>query len=111
MDVWRSFVLIDDMPGSRDYHAFAFFFGIRNTTNIQAIAANRGLPVDASQRTQDALLSLDFQSRTWIAWHEINESGWQNQAFGPYWWFLLHMMELISEEYQSDNVRLVAAFG
>lgn len=110
-DVWRSFVIIEDMPGSRDYHAFAFLFGMRNIMSVLPVAANRGLPLDISQKTQNSLSSEDLHSRSWVTWHEISESGWQNQKFGAYWWFLMHIMETISEEYESNNVRLVVAFG
>lgn len=91
----------------RDYQAFRQLFGVRNAANVQPIAAQRGLPKDASpQVTEDASFS-GLYAHSWVSWRELKQSDWEGDA---HWQATVKILEILAGLYGDENVRLVVWF-
>ena len=112
----------------RYYDAFGSFFGVRNLPLFGPIAANRGIPADASeeiqQKVQEGLARFpqEYHSHTWIAWPEIKAINWEENPTAQedirerlrdiYTWGqqLFQVMNALAERYEEERVRLVVWF-
>jgi hypothetical protein len=107
----------------RDYTMFGSMFGVRNSTSFAPVAANRGLPADASEDLEALAIAEGNHSHTWITWNELQAVNWdevglvygtdqisRRDALGPAGILLLEMMKPLVERYGGDCVRLVVWF-
>ncbi|MFJ8007365.1 hypothetical protein [Streptomyces fagopyri] len=79
--VWRAAIDLFFLNITRNYDAFGCLFGVRNYANFPPLAADRGLPADASETVRvelDQLAEWPDQAygTTWITWTEIKEVDW-----------------------------------
>jgi hypothetical protein len=84
---WEAAISLDHLNVTRDYDSFGCLFGVMNYAGFRPIAAERGLPADASTESTQA-----FQEQhrvdpgaaglwpTWIGWEEIQEIDWEEHA-------------------------------
>ncbi|MCZ4119826.1 hypothetical protein [Streptomyces sp. H39-S7] len=83
--VWRAAIDLIFLNVNRDYDAFGCLFGVRNYANFRPLAADRGLPVDASETVRaelDRLAPWQDQAygTTWITWAELKAVDWNEPA-------------------------------
>ena len=83
--VWRAAIDLFFLNITRNYDAFGCLFGVRNYANFRPLAADRGLPVDASETVRAELGQLaqwpdQAYGTTWITWAEIKEADWGEPA-------------------------------
>lgn len=67
----------------RDYAAFACLFGVRNVSgHWRPVAADRGLPADASEaaRTEHSSRGEAAFGATWLGWDEVLAIDWAEPA-------------------------------
>src|SRR4051812_20794663 len=85
--VWQAAISLDFLNITRDYDAFGCLFGVMNYAGFRPVAADRGLPDDASpdvhrvygaQRAHDPKHSALWP--TWISWSEISGIDWDDPA-------------------------------
>jgi hypothetical protein len=80
---WQAAVALDRLYDTRDYDAFGCLFGVKNFAGFHPIAANRGLPADASdhaRRTFPEGFAHDGLWPTWVTWQEIQDVNWNEPA-------------------------------
>lgn len=83
--VWRAAIDLFFLNITRNYDAFGCLFGVRNYANFRPLAADRGIPVDASETVRAELDQLaqwpdQAYGTTWITWAEIKEVDWGEPA-------------------------------
>ncbi|MFE4394948.1 MULTISPECIES: hypothetical protein [Streptomycetaceae] len=82
---WQAAVALDLLNTTRNYDAFGCLFGVRNHANFRPLAADRGLPPDASQTVRAAVdtYGTTFYGTTWITWAEVRAVDWAEAAEAP----------------------------
>ncbi|MFE1963245.1 hypothetical protein [Streptomyces sp. NPDC059479] len=78
--VWRAAIDLFFLNIDKDYDAFGCLFGVRNYANFRPLAADRGLPADASETVRAELDRFAHHSTTWITWAELKEVDWDEPA-------------------------------
>jgi hypothetical protein len=125
---WLGVIKIDWVV-DRSYGMFGNLFGHRNEGEFAPIAASRGLPADASDEVQYALVYYNVVDPTWILWSEITAIDWEEEGqsdtiggveFGHRvrreetltsgWSTLWDLMEVLADRYGDSNVRLTVWF-
>ena len=91
----------------RDYRVFGNLFGIRNRTDIQPLAAERGLPDDVSEQVRKEAANQELYGHTWISWTQVKECVWEGDM---YWKAVVSVSEILATIYGDENVRLVVWF-
>jgi hypothetical protein len=96
---------------SQNYSIYNRLFGVRDKN--KAIAANRGMPQDASFNSkQDLMCGIDMVKQTWMGFQEyhtvIGELIQNEYDWG--WQLLDEFMNTMALHYGKENVRLVVAF-
>ena len=72
LDEWFS-VIDAGLLLDRNYDAFGLLFGVRNRNGFPPIAANRGLPEDASEEVKrDGTPGADADEDSWILYHSAS---------------------------------------
>ena len=79
--VWHKAKGVRQIMG-RSYDLFGCLFGVQNYAHFTPIAAERGIPDDASI-FGDELVEQGYFSPTWIAWTEIQAIDWDELAELP----------------------------
>ncbi|HLV98878.1 MAG TPA: hypothetical protein VKT82_09400 [Ktedonobacterales bacterium] len=69
----------------RSYDAFGCLFGVRNYAGFRPIAADRGVPADASAEFKASVTRFpkEVRSSSWITWPEIKAIDWEEDAEEP----------------------------
>jgi hypothetical protein len=82
---WQLVLDLSWLYDNRDYDAFGCFFGIKNYAQFRPIAAERGLPSDASQLVKQyaSAESNGVFGHTWMSWQEIKQIDWEEQSEHP----------------------------
>jgi hypothetical protein len=80
---WSHAIDLVMLYSGRDYDAFACLFGVRNFAGFEPVAADRGIPADASKETRQAANVCEPFDPTWITWPEIEAIDWDQQATRP----------------------------
>ncbi len=118
----------------RSYGMFGSLFGVRNADGFLPLAANRGIPPDASPQMKAEIMMREDETVTpswlvapsWILWSEIRAIDWnetgtdvippdtrpqtRRQQITPRWRMLFDMMRLLAKHFGAQNVRLVVWF-
>ncbi|HEY7094728.1 MAG TPA: hypothetical protein VH393_16210 [Ktedonobacterales bacterium] len=121
---WEGFAQIKHLA-DRNYGLFGGFFGVRNADEFIPLAANRGIPADASADVNIHQEPLNCNS-SWILWSEIEQVDWQERAarafppddqpltrentVTPGWRIIFTIMEALATRYGGQRVRLVVWF-
>ncbi|MFC9500309.1 hypothetical protein [Streptomyces sp. NPDC056982] len=124
--VWHAAIGLWLLNTGNAYDVLACLFGIRNTYGFQPLAADRGIPVDASEALAGDHASwglINVHGRTWITraellaadWQETDVCGQRSRAqvagdashWGPAW----SVMRTLSELHGASNVRLIVWFS
>ncbi|MEV6971675.1 hypothetical protein AB0M47_41915 [Hamadaea sp. NPDC051192] len=74
---WEFGVSLDNLYVGPDYDAFGCLFGVMNYAGFRPIAAERGLPADASAHTR---AQYDGAHPTWMSWAEVEQIDWTEPA-------------------------------
>ncbi len=111
-DLWFGVVDIGVLA-EQSYRIYGELFGVRAKEGVIPIAANRGLPSDASDNTRQDLVGSDLRGHTWIGWDELRRFSGQallseQEDWG--WRFVIGAMMALQKEYGTENVRIVVAF-
>ncbi|MGW0784320.1 hypothetical protein [Streptomyces sp. NPDC002913] len=87
---WHTAHDLDSLYEGRDYDAFGCLFGVRNYANFRPVAADRGLPTDASTTVSARFAQLTewygedgLHSTTWITWAEVRTVDWDEPGEKP----------------------------
>ncbi|OXM45360.1 hypothetical protein [Amycolatopsis alba] len=80
---WAQAIDLDILNDTRNYDAFACLFGVRNFANFRPIAADRGLPDDATDFTVAHMARWGCFGATWIGWSEVEAVDWDELADLP----------------------------
>jgi hypothetical protein len=90
-ELWVSVIRLAPLVSDRNYQLFAWLFGVRRRPDIPMrwkdtpIAANRGLPPDASAeaaadyRNAVARYPKEFYGVTWVTWREVQAIDWDER--------------------------------
>ncbi len=80
--MWEAAARLDCLNITRDYDAFGCLFGVMNFAGFQPVAAERGLPGDASElvREEHAALYQEAKWSSWVTWQEIQSVDWDEPA-------------------------------
>ncbi|MER6578020.1 hypothetical protein [Nonomuraea sp. NPDC001023] len=81
---WCAALSLKTLVG-RDYEAFDCIFGVRSSGHWRPIAADRGLPQDASETTKAGLAEWGEAAFgvTWLNWDEVTAIDWDEPALHP----------------------------
>ncbi len=79
---WEAAVRLDCLNITRDYDAFGCLFGVMNFAGFRPVAADRGLPADASELVHREHQALDPppQWTTWVSSAQIAAVDWDEPA-------------------------------
>ncbi|GIH21444.1 hypothetical protein Raf01_96160 [Rugosimonospora africana] len=81
---WEAAARLDCLYATRNYDAFGCLFGVMNYAGFRPVAADRGLPPDASEQAQQSFRDADADAGrlwpTWIGWDEIQQVDWNESA-------------------------------
>jgi hypothetical protein len=79
---WHPAIDLDLLYTGRDYDSFACLFGVRNFAGFRPVAAGRGLPADAAEKTRRSFDDFEDDGLwpTWIGWDEIRRIDWDEPA-------------------------------
>jgi hypothetical protein len=79
---WEATVRLDCLYVTPDYDAFGCLFGVMNYAGFRPVAADRGLPSDASEQTRRTFHDPHREGLwpTWIGWDEIQQVDWSEPA-------------------------------
>lgn len=79
---WVAAARLDCLNITRDYDAFGCLFGVQNFVGLRPVAADRGLPADASQLVcaEHREMGAEAQWATWVSWAEIVAIDWDEPA-------------------------------
>jgi hypothetical protein len=80
---WKQAIDLDALNDTRNYDAFGCLFGVRNFANFRPVAADRGLPDDATGFTISRMARWEYFGATWIGWPEIEVIDWDEPAELP----------------------------
>lgn len=106
-ETWEPVMKLGFVYVGRDYQAFRHLFGVRNTANVQPIAAKRGLPDDASPQVKEDARFSGLSAHSWISWQELKQSDWEGDAS---WQATVKVLAILAGLYGDENVRLVVWF-
>jgi hypothetical protein len=85
---WTGVIKLDRLLGDRNYEIYAWLFGVRRRPDIpmrwdfQPIAAQRGLPLDASRESVEehtrhiSQYPDEFFGESWVTWSEMQAINW-----------------------------------
>lgn len=76
-------------------------------TNVEPIAAKRGLPGDVSSQVKEDASSSGFYAHSWISWRELKQSDWKGDV---QWQALMKILEMLAGLHGDEHVRLVVWF-
>ncbi|MFG6201416.1 hypothetical protein ACFKCF_54920, partial [Nonomuraea sp. JJY05] len=81
---WCAAISLKMLVG-RDYEAFDCLFGVRSSGHWRPVAADRGLPQDASETTKAGLAEWGEAAFgvTWLNWDEVTAIDWDEPALHP----------------------------
>ncbi|YCK33865.1 hypothetical protein ACNF49_07115 [Actinomadura sp. ATCC 39365] len=81
---WCAAISLKMLVG-RDYEAFDCLFGVRSSGHWRPVAADRGLPRDASETTKAGLAEWGEAAFgvTWLNWDEVSAIDWDEPALHP----------------------------
>ena len=69
----------------QSYNAYGSLFGVRNYSNFAPIAAERGVPPDASEVFKKETKDLDYHNHpSWISYNEIETMDWEESVIDAY---------------------------
>ncbi|MEU0629177.1 hypothetical protein [Streptomyces sp. NPDC005989] len=126
---WHPAIDLDHVYDGRSYAAFDCLFGVRGRS-FEPLAAQRGIPRDASRATTRAFgrEAEDAHSPSWISWAELEGADWDStestvglpvseaprtrrqvvldEDWGDAW----VVMALLAKRHGAENVRLVVWF-
>lgn len=79
---WHGAIDLDLLYGGCGYDAFGCLFGVRNYAGFRPLAAERGLPGDASNEARREYESWgrDAHNATWVGWEELSRVDWEERA-------------------------------
>ncbi|SEO15374.1 hypothetical protein [Actinacidiphila rubida] len=82
---WHGVIDLFFLNTTRDYDAFGCLFGVRNYAGFRPLAADRGMPADASEAVRAELATLarwpdQMYGVTWITWAEVKRIDWDEPA-------------------------------
>ncbi|MGC0317068.1 hypothetical protein [Kitasatospora acidiphila] len=85
---WRLAMDLYPLFDGRNYTAFGFLFGVRNYDGWQPVAANRGLPEDASAKLrqeyeQARTIDAAVHAPSWVSWAELDRIDMSATPAGP----------------------------
>ncbi|GAA3205183.1 hypothetical protein [Nonomuraea roseoviolacea] len=82
---WCAAISLEMLSAGREYAAFDCLFGVRSSGDWQPIAADRGLPQDASETTRAGLAEWGDAAFgvTWLTWNEVAAIDWDEPALHP----------------------------
>ncbi|MFI7706599.1 hypothetical protein [Nonomuraea sp. NPDC049480] len=82
---WCAAISLSMLGVTRDYDAFDCLFGVRSSGNWRPIAADRGLPLDASETARAELAEWGEAAFgvTWLSWDEVTAIDWDEPALHP----------------------------
>lgn len=85
VSAWRVAIDLFLLNITRNYDAFGCLFGVRNYADFRPLAADRGLPADASETVRAELDKLaqwpeQAYGTTWITWAELKAVDWDEPA-------------------------------
>ncbi|MFJ8627009.1 hypothetical protein ACIRD3_29810 [Kitasatospora sp. NPDC093550] len=83
---WYSAIELSMLGMTRDYEAFACLFGVRDLgRHWRPVAADRGLPPDASENTraEHARWGDSAFAASWLDWTEVLAIDWDEPAIPP----------------------------
>jgi hypothetical protein len=66
----------------RDYDAFGCLFGVKNAANFLPLAAERGIPDDASPEVRGDIARYGEEafSASWVTWAELRAMDWEEEG-------------------------------
>jgi hypothetical protein len=65
----------------QNYNAYGCLFGVRNYSNFVPIAAERGVPMDASDVFKNETTDLEYYNYpSWISFNEIESMDWEESV-------------------------------
>lgn len=81
---WKSAGSLFPFVG-RSYDAFGCLFGVRNYSQFDPVAADRGIPHNASRTVTKEYESwgVDAHSASYLTYEEIQDIDWQENAVAP----------------------------
>ena len=69
----------------RNTNAFGCLFGVRNPSNFVPVAANRGVPADASEQVKADTKKQDWCfAHSWITWQELTLINWDESVLNAF---------------------------
>jgi hypothetical protein len=69
----------------QSYNAYGCLFGVRNHSDFVPIAAERGVPSDASDVVKKETANLEYyNSQSWIRYSEIEAINWEESVVDAY---------------------------
>ncbi|MEU8252371.1 hypothetical protein, partial [Nonomuraea sp. NPDC048916] len=82
---WCAAISLSMLGVHRDYDAFDCLFGVRSSGDWRPIAADRGLPQDASETARAELAQWGEAAFgvTWSGWEEVTAIDWDEPALHP----------------------------
>ncbi|MGP3965971.1 hypothetical protein ACTWPT_59555 [Nonomuraea sp. 3N208] len=82
---WCAAISLSMLGVTRDYDAFDCLFGVRSSGNWRPVAADRGLPLDASETARAELAEWGEAAFgiTWLSWDEVTAIDWDEPALHP----------------------------
>jgi hypothetical protein len=83
--IWQVAADLAALRIPRDYDAFGCLFGVTNYAHFRPVAADRGLPADASDDVVAAHAGSGRSAfgATWVGWLEIEAIDWDEPAEHP----------------------------
>ncbi len=94
IEIWSGVINLGSLVSDRNYELFSWLFGVRRRPDIHVrwelapIAAERGLPADASVEARAdyeadiAAYPNECHGCTWITWSEIQSINWEEPIEG-----------------------------
>ncbi|MFF4223765.1 hypothetical protein ACX9I7_18460 [Streptomyces sp. L500] len=76
---WQRAMDLSPLYSGQDYAAFGCLFGVRDYMGWEPLAADRGLPADASTAIREEFeqaqaLDAAVNSPTWVSWEELDQA-------------------------------------
>ncbi|MCX5335649.1 hypothetical protein [Streptomyces sp. NBC_00140] len=124
--VWHAAIDLFLLNTGNAYDALACLFGVRNSFRFRPLAADRGLPEDASDGLRDSFRAWEgpdgAYGTTWVSWAELSAADWEETdasgrrsrsavaGAGTHWAPVWDVMRTLGELHGPDHVRLVVWF-
>jgi hypothetical protein len=106
---WMPVLTLDLFAAGQQNRLGQFFMKLPDAA-YPPVAADRGLPSDASALVQrEAGLCETRWGQTWCVWGEIAPFA-REDVVGTEWAIMLAAMRLLAEHYGGENVRLIVWF-